>query len=64
MKRIFWGFGALEFIWSMLPASLTGGWLGLTNDGGQIIDKLTLLTAVVCIGIGCILHEIQKTKLT
>lgn len=62
MKCGFWGFGGCEFIWSMLPSRLTGEWLGLSVDTGYIADQLALLIAIIAIGIGCILHVLQRNK--
>ncbi len=61
MKFYFWGFGSVEFLWSFLPSRLTGEWLGLSHDIGYIADQLSLLTGLVCIGIGCILHNMGKS---
>ena len=62
MKRIFWGFGSLELLWSLFPSRLTGEWLGLSRDIGYMADQLSLLCAIICIGIGCILHEIERNR--
>lgn len=62
MKFAFWVFGGLQFIFSMFPSRLTGGWFGITHDAGQIVDTLCLISAILCIGFGCIISELQKQR--